>query len=137
MIRWSINQQEGKKIKKEFFQNIITTTFKVLKIYEADISIAIISESAIKKANYLYKNKKEITDVLSFVYEKKPLEGEVLICYKRALKQAKENKHGIEDEIKILLVHALLHLAGYTHSRKQDALKMKALENKILQKLLN
>ncbi len=59
--------------------------------------------------------------------------GEVVICYPRAKKQAKKNKHSLEKELVILLVHGILHLFGYDHEQSgKQAAEMKRMEEKIL-----
>ena len=120
MIYCEVNQKIGKKIKNCFFQNIAEVSLKKLKISEAEISIAIVNKNEIKRFNKKYRNQDKATDVLSFVYNKKPLEGEILICYEKALQQAKENKRDLNEEIKLLLVHSLLHLIGYDHKNIQN-----------------
>lgn len=132
MIYCEINQKVDKKIKDFFFQNIVNYFFKELDIKKAEISIAIVSRNEIKKFNKKYRGQDNATDVLSFIYNKKPLNGEILICYEQALQQSKDNKRDLNQEIKLLLVHSLLHLVGYNHQNIKDEKKMKKMEDKIL-----
>lgn len=135
MIIWEVNQEEGKKIKKNFFGHIVKKTLDYLSIEEANISIAVIGANEIKEANKNYRGKNKVTDVLSFVYEKNPLEGEILICYDKIKDQAEKMGHSLEEELKILLVHSLVHLAGHDHKKDAEAKKMKKIENLILEKI--
>ncbi|MBT4277453.1 rRNA maturation RNase YbeY [Candidatus Falkowbacteria bacterium] len=135
MITWEVNQKAGRKIPKDFFNNIIKTSFKILKIKKANVSIAIVKEEDIKKANKIYRHKDKVTDVLSFIYEKNPLEGEILLCYKKVSEQAKEKGHSLNQETKILLIHGLVHLVGYDHKKKRQANEMKQIEAMILKKI--
>ncbi len=135
MINWSINQETGRKIKKSIFENTITKAFEILKIKNADISIAIVFKEKIKEVNKKYRHKNYITDVLSFVYEKNPLDGEILICYDKISEQAKEKGNSFNDELKILLIHSLVHLAGYDHKKDTEAKKMKKVEDEIKSQL--
>ncbi|MEA2088836.1 MAG: rRNA maturation RNase YbeY [Patescibacteria group bacterium] len=132
MIYCDVSQEVGKKIKDCFFQDIVRHFFKEFDIKDAEISIVIVNKNEIKKFNKNYRKQNRVTDVLSFIYNKKPLEGEILICYEKALQQAKENKIDLNQEIKLLLVHSLLHLIGYDHKNIKEANKMKKMENKIL-----
>lgn len=62
--------------------------------------------------------------------------GDVVISIDTALSQAEERGHSIEQEIDILMVHGILHLAGYDHENdEEEAEKMEAMEEKILAKL--
>lgn len=133
MITWEVNQEAGKKIEKDFFKDIVKTAFYFLEIKEASLSIAIIGSSEIREANKNYRGKDEVTDVLSFIYEKTPLEGEILICYEKVLSQAKKMKHSFEEELRVLLVHSLVHLAGYDHKENKGAKKMNKMEGLILE----
>jgi len=139
-----INQQFGVKADEKELKKTVRKAFKVLGIKEKDmeISIAIVDDSSIKKLNREYREKNQATDVLSFAYGKdvrlRPLGlrrdegGEIVISYNKAKEQAKEYKHKIIDELKVLLVHGILHIAGYNHEKPADKKKMLALECKIL-----
>lgn len=73
------------------------------------------------------------TDVLSFPNpEEEGSEaglGEVAISLERAAAQASEFGHAVETELKILLLHGVLHLMGLDHER--DKGQMKSVESKL------
>ena len=50
------------------------------------------------------------TDVLSF-----PESNDIAISYPRAVAQAAEYGHSTLDEIRVLMLHGLLHLLGHDH----------------------
>lgn len=135
MIYCEVNKIIDKKIGKIFIKNTVLRALKYLKIKDADISVAIVGSSEIKKLNKKYRAKNFPTDVLSFCYCEKPLDGEIIICYSEALKQAKGRNYKLEQEIERLLTHSLLHLIGYDHKSVSEELKMKRLEDKILLKI--
>ncbi|MEA2064944.1 MAG: rRNA maturation RNase YbeY [Patescibacteria group bacterium] len=135
MIYCDINNTTKGKIRKVFIKNIILQVLKYLSIKKADISAVIVSREDIKKLNKKYRAKNSVTDVLSFCYSKKPLDGEIVICYSKALKQAKEKNHKLEQEIALLLIHSILHLVGYNHKNISEELRMKKLEEIILSKI--
>jgi probable rRNA maturation factor len=135
MINWDINQEKGDPLNKKFLDDIIKFSFKVLKVKDAEVSIAIVSSYKIKKANETYRKKKGITDVLSFIYDEDPLSGEILICYDKIVSQAKQKGHSTKEELKTLLIHSLVHLAGYDHKNNKDEKMMKEKENIILKKI--
>ncbi len=57
------------------------------------------------------------TDVLSFPSESDPdFLGEVAISYQRATHQAHEFGHSLLEELKLLMLHGLLHLKGMDHA---------------------
>jgi probable rRNA maturation factor len=58
--------------------------------------------------------------------------GDVVISLPAARCQAKAAGVRLRDELALLWVHGLLHLAGYDHARKSDEKHMFALQDSIL-----
>ena len=59
--------------------------------------------------------------------------GDVVISWETALRQALERKHTVEEEMKRLLVHGVLHLLGFDHEGSEgEVMKMKEMEEKYL-----
>lgn len=142
MIKIEINQKVGKKIKEAWLNKIIEQSLLTVKIKNASVSIAIVGDSEMKKLNKEWRGKNCVTDVLSFDYKfqvpssKFEIEGEIVISHPQAARQAKEGGHDVNDEIKMLLVHGALHLAGYDHEKSEGKAKeMKRIERKILEKI--
>jgi probable rRNA maturation factor len=69
------------------------------------------------------------TDVLSFPSgSRSGFLGEIAISIDRAREQAAEQGHGIGDELKILMLHGVLHLLGMDHDT--DRGRMARAENR-------
>lgn len=83
-----------------------------------DLELIIMNNEAIKEINFEYREKNEATDVLSFPFEGDfahlPL-GTIIISENFVVEKAKEYNHKIEDELKLLFIHGLLHLLGFDH----------------------
>jgi probable rRNA maturation factor len=62
------------------------------------------------------------TDVLSFPLEDEALLGELAISAGRAAKQARQFGHSQLDEIRILMLHGVLHLVGMDHETDHGAM---------------
>ena len=90
-----------------------------------------------KELNSQYRKKEYATDVLSFpfneILENSFYIGDILICYPIAEKQAKERSISTEREIITLMVHGILHLAGYDH--ETDKGEMLALQDSFIEDL--
>jgi rRNA maturation RNase YbeY len=93
-----------------------------------DLTLAFCSRKRIQELNRLYRNKDKVTDVLSFFY---PHEGEIFICRPQAAQQAKENGLSLLTEVIQLLIHGLVHVAGYDHETESDYRAMRLVEEKI------
>jgi len=84
----------------------------------------------LQRLNRQFLGKDYPTDVLSFPAVKmarpgKPAPrvlGELAISAKRAAEQAREFGHPVEDEIRILMLHGVLHLVGMDHERDRGAM---------------
>jgi probable rRNA maturation factor len=88
----------------------------------------ITNDAELQSLNKQFLGKDYPTDVLSF-----PSENDIAISLQRARAQAKEWKHSVEDEIRILMLHGVLHLLGMDH--ESDTGQMKRTELRWRKKL--
>jgi probable rRNA maturation factor len=58
--------------------------------------------------------------------------GDVVISYPRAIAQAGDAGHPVQQELNLLVVHGLLHLMGYDHSTEAGKTAMWARQDEIL-----
>jgi probable rRNA maturation factor len=82
-----------------------------------EFGLTIASDAAVRRANLRFRGENETTDVLSFPDGEGMYLGDILISAAQARRQALALGHPIEDELKVLLLHGLLHLLGYDHER--------------------
>jgi len=76
-----------------------------------------------------YLGKRSTTDVLTFVYDKKRKEGDVIVCLDQARRQAPEFGVPYSREVARLVIHGVLHLLGYDDRRAADSRRMKLKED--------
>jgi probable rRNA maturation factor len=86
------------------------------------------SDYSIRKLNRTYRKKDKPTDVLSFVFDDADLLGEIYISARRVGVQARRFGVTEKQEFLRLLIHGLLHLAGYDHIKPQEREIMEARE---------
>ena len=92
------------------------------------VSVLLTTDAAIRKLNRQFRGKNKATDVLSFpaldpsqVSNSRPgapesrLAGDLAISVDTAREQAEAFGHPLGIELKVLMLHGLLHLAGYDH----------------------
>ena len=85
---------------------------------KGQVTVLLTTDAAIRKLNRQFRGKNKATDVLSFPAEgigAEKIAGDLAISASTALKQAVEQVHSLSTEIKILILHGLLHLAGHDH----------------------
>lgn len=97
------------------------------------LEINIVGERTIRGLNYNYRGINEVTDVLSFVWQedkviKSRFLGQVYVCYPQIVRQAKQLRISVQEEFVRILVHGILHLAGYDHQTKKTAGRMLKLQ---------
>lgn len=144
------------KFDRRHLDKIADKTLRAIKVKKpVEISLVIAGEKRIKLLNKKYRGIDKITDVLSFGNEEtenkdvknksvKPAKfinppgdtlylGEIFICYPQAEKQARRKNYSVKKELSILLIHGILHLAGYDHKEEYEKSEMKVLEMKVLE----
>jgi probable rRNA maturation factor len=73
-------------------------------------------DAELRRLNRKFRRKDFATDVLSFPSGAAGrFLGEVAISFEHAREQAAERRHSLEDEIRILMLHGVLHLMGMDH----------------------
>jgi probable rRNA maturation factor len=89
---------------------------------KGDVTVLLTTDAAIRKLNKKFRGKDKATDVLSFPAISVPgfkgaeaLAGDLAVSVPTALRQAVEQGHALSVEVKVLILHGLLHLAGYDH----------------------
>jgi probable rRNA maturation factor len=81
-----------------------------------------------RRVNRRFRDKDRTTDVLSFPGDDGHL-GDVLISVPAARRQAAAAGHAVERELKVLLLHGVLHCLGYDH--ETDRGEMERLERRL------
>lgn len=109
----------------DFCEQVLTRAMALLHLpTEAEVSVLLVDNQTIQALNSEYRNIDAPTDVLSFSqFEGAELFGDfdvlvlgdIVISIERALEQANDYGHSFDRELAFLLVHGLLHLAGYEH----------------------
>jgi len=106
---------------------------KVNEASEKTFSVAFISDRRMKELNKFFRGKDTTTDVLSFPHEPNEFDpdkanlGDIVISVEQAQKQAVENGLTLENEIKQLILHGLLHLCGYDHEKDTGEMNQREL----------
>jgi len=110
---------------------------------QTELSLIITDDGTVRELNRRFRGVDAPTDVLSFgtgtIIEERfvsapegpPYLGDVVISYQRALAQAEELGHAVGRELKLLVVHGILHLLGYDHQEEAAAQEMRERESKM------
>jgi probable rRNA maturation factor len=125
---------------------VLQTAARTLDLPDETVTvITLTGDEQLREYNRRYRGLDEPTDVLAFAAREDPTDrrfqappgtedwlGDIVISLPRARDQAREAGHPIDDEVRLLAVHGLLHLLGYDHAEPSEEVVMTALTNRIL-----
>jgi len=123
------------QIKTAGLQRFLRAAQRMVGI-SGEVNVLVASSAQMRRLNRNFRGKDKPTDVLSFPPAhngKVKLAGDIAISKEIARRNAKSLGHSLETELKVLLLHGLLHLAGHDHESDQG--EMAALEQKLRAKM--
>lgn len=147
-----VNRQRGVRIARKPLENFLRRIRKELQLGHAEVSVAFVSDAEIARLNRQYRRKKGPTDVLSFPAGPRPSSlrhsfvrsralaadaplflGDIAIAPETARRYARKNGRTLASELRVLMLHGVLHLMGYDH--ETDTGQMDRIEQKLRRRL--
>ena len=113
-----------------------------LDLGDTELSILLTNDETIRALNREHRQKDRPTDVLSFYFAEKGalksastprLLGDIVISLDTAARQAAGRKRPLLSELRWLLAHGILHLAGYDHATVKQKREMTAWTRRLVQ----
>lgn len=80
--------------------------------FSGEVNILVSGNRRLQELNRKFRHKNGPTDVLSFLSDGV---GDIAISLEMARRNAARYRHSLADELKILVLHGMLHLAGHDH----------------------
>lgn len=127
MNNYEIINEFAEDFKYDFLPKIIDKCLEMEKVEKAIFSIIFIDDEYMHKLNKTYRGIDRSTDVLSFAYEDNEsveleyrMLGEIFVSIPKMREQAQEYGHSETRELGFLVVHGILHLLGYDHTRSEE-----------------
>ena len=105
-------------------------------VRKATLSIAIVGDDEIRRINTRFLGRRRSTDVISFDLSDGAETGkvfELVVNAQKAQKEARLRHHDARSELALYIVHGLLHNLGFDDADEEQACKMHAVEDDILQ----
>ena len=131
----AVNRQRKRKIDTKAWETFAARAAAAIGKADSSVTIAFVSDKAIRQLNLQFRGVDKATDVLSFPADDADGSnlGDVAISVDTAAMQAKENALTFDGEVAQLILHGLLHLSGYDH--ETDNGEMNRLELRLRRKL--
>jgi probable rRNA maturation factor len=98
------------------------------------VTVLLTTDATLRSLNRRFRGKNKPTDVLSFPADRTApgaakIAGDLAISIPTASRQAAQQGHTLSTEVKVLMLHGLLHLAGYDH--ESDSGEMERRERRL------
>jgi len=123
------------ELSNEIIIKIISNIISIESSYDkANMSIIIVNDEYLRNLKIKYFNMDIFTDVITFNLSDndKDLDAEIYISWDRITKNAKKYKQTVNEEIKRIIIHGCLHLAGFNDSIDEEIKEMRNKEQKYL-----
>lgn len=121
------NRQEKASVDLEDVERCLGQALDQLGCGDADLSLMLVDDAAIRVLNKRYLGKDRATNVLAFSMREADaggvdlhLLGDIVVSVETAQRDAREGGMALEDMIVYLAIHGLLHLLGYDHEGSTD-----------------
>ena len=91
-----------------------------------EVSVVLVSDKRIAELHRRFMNDPTPTDVITFDH------GEIFISTETAKRQARQFRTSLEHELRLYLVHGLLHLCGFDDKTPKGAAEMKRVQERLV-----
>jgi probable rRNA maturation factor len=146
-----LNRQRQVPISMDDLEKFSAKVRKLLKIPADAVTICLVSSADIAKWNRAYRGKNKPTDVLSFTTDESSLKqrigklprqrtsaksgvgasqpywGDIAIAPAIARQNAQRFGRQFNDEMRILILHGILHLMGYDHETDKGQMERREM----------
>jgi len=135
-----IENRQSAKIDLRRIRSVLARLMKRLGCGEAELSVVLVDDAAIREINRTYLARDHATNVISFPMQEGEYSdvnprvlGDIVVSVETARTEAKKARIAADDELDFLLIHGLLHLTGYNHENTSAAevARMKDKEDEI------
>lgn len=148
-----LNRQQAVRVARRPLELFLGRVRRELGIEKAEVTVCLVSDAEIARMNQAFRKKRGPTDVLSFpamerrkpggfaqrargsggLAKSAPFLGDIAISPGTARRNAKKLGRTLPSELRILILHGVLHLLGYDH--ETDRGQMDRVEGRLRQRL--
>ena len=137
-----LNQQHEVRVALRPLESFLRRVQKELGLHQSDVIVCLVSDAAMARLNHNFRKRKGPTDVLSFPTAEKQRPrvhrtnsgrpeywGDIAISPATAWRYARKQERPLSSELRVLILHGVLHLLGYDH--ETDRGEMDRIERKL------
>jgi len=119
-----VENRSGMRIRTSQLRQFTAEVRRALRL-KGDVALLVCNDREIRKMNQWFRGKDYATDVLSFPSDIPGHAGDLAISAPTAAKSARKYRLNLNEEIKILTLHGMLHLAGFDHETDNGEMRNK------------
>jgi probable rRNA maturation factor len=109
-----VENRSRKRVRTSQLREFVGEVRRAVKL-KGGLALLLCDDREIRKMNRWFRGKNHPTDVLSFHSDVPGHAGDLAISAETAARSARRYKLTLNDEIKVLVLHGMLHLAGFDH----------------------
>ena len=105
----------------------------------SELCVSLVNDRDIRELNRQYRQIDRATDVLCFPQKSEvspDLLGDIVISYQTAVRHSRRLEITVDEELRLLIVHAVLHLLGFDHKKKSRGRRCARKKKRCLTTLL-
>jgi len=131
------NAQNHLPIDQESIRDLARRVLEGENLRDATVSIAFVDDTAIHAVNRRHLDHDWPTDVITFRLSEpgdESLDAELVVSAEMAATTARESGADPQSELRLYVVHGLLHLCGFDDRSEPDAAAMRVREDEVLRR---
>jgi probable rRNA maturation factor len=138
-----VNRQRRVPVALDPLKQFAERARRELRFADDAVTVCLVSDAAIARLNHRYRGKRGPTDVLSFpsgggkssgaARVALRYAGDIAISPSAARRNARRLDRTLPAELRVLILHGMLHLAGYDH--ETDRGEMDRIERRLRRRL--
>lgn len=142
-----LNQQRSVRVPVAALEDFLGRVQRALRVGACEVTVCLVSDARIRRLNRVYRRKDRPTDVLSFPAGEgigpngapgrrgRPpgCLGDIAIAPATARRNARRTGRALAHELRVLVLHGVLHLVGYDH--ETDRGEMARVEARLRRRL--
>jgi probable rRNA maturation factor len=121
-----VSNRQSRPIAEEDLAALAKATLAGEGVADTELSLSFVDADEMADLHQRFMHEPGPTDVLSFPLGEDGLLGDVVVCPAEAGK----NNPDVESELKLLVVHGVLHLLGHDHEDQAERAAMWALQER-------
>jgi probable rRNA maturation factor len=134
-----VNRQRRVPVALQPLQHFYERVRQELDFPPEGVTVQLVSDGAMARLNQTFRKKRGPTDVLSFpakhtrAKQRAEYVGDIAISPETARRNARRFSRSLPVEMRILMLHGMIHLAGFDH--ETDRGQMDRLEKRLRRRL--